>query len=169
MKITFIDIDGVLNNAEYYKNKSLHSHHRENSHFDSNNVNALNRIVESTGAKIVISSAWRLLKSLDEIRNLFSDIGIKAEIIGATESLHYKDTFELAPRGLEILKWIRDHHRTLKGGLENYIIIDDEDDILDIQEKHFFQIDDKVGLTEANADEIIEFLNSYTTPKQELP
>ncbi|SFT59754.1 hypothetical protein SAMN05421857_1965 [Chryseobacterium formosense] len=169
MRITFIDIDGVLNNAEYYKNKSLHSHHKETSHFDSNNVNALNRIVESTGAKIVISSAWKLLKTLDEIKNLFNDIGIKAEIIGATESLHYKDTFELAPRGLEILKWIRDHHKSLEGGLENYVIIDDEDDILDIQERHFFHIDDTIGLTDQNADAIIEFLNSYTIPKQELP
>ncbi|GAA4159614.1 hypothetical protein GCM10022217_22580 [Chryseobacterium ginsenosidimutans] len=169
MKVIFLDVDGVLNNAEYYKNKSLHSHHKESSHFDSNNTNALNKIVESTRAKIVISSAWRMLKTLEEITMLFNEVGIKAEIIGFTESLHYKDTYKIAPRGLEILKWIRDYHRTLKGGLENYVIIDDEDDILDIQEKHFFHINDVVGLTDQNADVIIEFLNSYTIPIQELP
>ncbi|WP_313004224.1 HAD domain-containing protein [Chryseobacterium gleum] len=169
MKIIFVDIDGVLNNAEYYKNKSLHSHHKENSHFDPRNVTALNRIISSTGVKMVLSSAWRLIRSLEEINELFKEVNLNVEIISVTESLHYKDTFELAPRGLEILKWIRDYHKTLKGGLENYVIIDDEDDILDIQEKHFFQIDDKVGLTEADANEIIEFLNSYTIPKTELP
>lgn len=169
MRIIFLDIDGVLNNAEYYKTKSLDSHHKESSHFDNDNINALNKISESTGAKIVISSAWRMLKTLEEISTLFNKVGINAEVIGSTESLHYKDTYELAPRGLEILKWIKDHHRTLKEGLKNYVIIDDENDILDIQDKHFFQINDVVGLTDENADAIIAFLNSYTIPKQELP
>lgn len=169
MKIIFLDIDGVLNNANYYKTKDLNTHHNENSHFDPRNVTALNRIISSTNAKVVLSSAWRLIRGLEEINELFKEVNLNVEIISVTESLHYKDTFELAPRGLEILKWIRDYHKTLKGGLENYVIIDDEDDILDIQEKYFFKIDDTEGLTEANADEIIEFLNAYKIPKTELP
>lgn len=169
MKIIFLDIDGVLNNADYYKTKDLSTHHNEQSHFDTKNVSALNKIISETNAKVVLSSAWRLIKSVDETNQLFKEIGIKAEVISATESLHYKDTFKLAPRGLEILKWIKDNHRTLKNGLENYVIIDDEDDILDIQEGHFLQVDDKVGLTESNADEVIDFLNNNTIDKSDLP
>lgn len=169
MKIIYLDLDGVLNNTEYYQKKDLSSHHKEHSHFDIKNISALNKIVKNTDAKVVLSSAWRLIKTVEETNLLFKEVGINAEVISATESLHYKDTYELAPRGLEILKWIRDYHRTLKGGLENYVIIDDEDDILDIQEKHFFHINDVVGLTDQNADVIIEFLNSYTIPKLELP
>lgn len=169
MKIIFLDIDGVLNNADYYRGKNLATHQNEISHFDSNNIHALNRIIDNTKAEIVLSSAWRLLKSIEEINELFNLVGIKGKVIDVTESLHYKNTYELAPRGLEIFKWIRDYHKTLKGGLENYIIIDDEDDILDIQEKHFLQIDDRVGLSEKDADLVIEFLNSYQVPKENLP
>lgn len=169
MKIIFLDIDGVLNNADYYKNKDLRTHHKEQSHFDPKNVSALNKIISETNAKVVLSSAWRLIKSVDETNQLFNEIGVKAKVISATESLHYKDTFKLAPRGLEILKWIKDNHRLLENGLENYVIIDDEDDILDIQEGHFLQVDDKVGLTESNANEIIDFLNNNTLNKSDLP
>jgi len=163
MKIIFLDIDGVLNNAKWYKTdefKSITNKDDDICHFDPKCVANLNKITSETNAKIVISSSWRMLKTREELVTLFERVGIKGEIIGETESLHYKDTFKPVPRGLEILKWIRDNHYKLRTGFENYIILDDDVDMLESQKEHFFNTNSEVGLTFEKIDEVIEFFNS---------
>ncbi len=155
MKILFLDIDGVLNNQTHFQNKQI-----DTSRFDKTNVSALNKIVEETNAKVVISSTWRVLYSLEELKEIFKEEGVKADIMGYTESLHNVETFEMASRGFEISEWIRKNQNSFKNGIENYAIIDDEDDFLDSQKEHFFPTDGTIGLTENNASKIIEFLKN---------
>ena len=161
MKIIFLDIDGVLNNANWYKTEEFKaiSDQEDRCHFDPKCISNLNTIIDQTHAKIVISSSWRMLKQLEELKTLFHQVGITGEIIGVTGVLHYKDTFQPAPRGLEILKWIHDNPEKL----QTYAILDDDRDMLDIQEKYFFNVDSNVGLTTEMAKEIINFLNNSNT------
>ena len=62
-KVIFLDIDGVLNTErkakEVYDNNNLDSHDEFGRLFDENALYWLNKIIDETGAEIVISSSWR--------------------------------------------------------------------------------------------------------------
>ena len=75
-------------------------------------------IVRETGAQIVVSSTWRLLEPLSELREKLVEAGVKGEIIGVTPMI--------INRGDEILKWIQDNNY-----IGDYLVIDD--DIFDIE------------------------------------
>jgi hypothetical protein len=53
MKVIFLDIDGVLNSEEFFRNNP-------NQAISRSGMSILKRIVDKTGAAIVMSSGWRL-------------------------------------------------------------------------------------------------------------
>lgn len=65
MKVLFLDVDGVLNSAEWFAKqeptKPLRLHE-----IDPKPVKRVLRVLEETGAKIVLSSTWRLVPELVE-------------------------------------------------------------------------------------------------------
>ena len=137
MKVIFLDIDGVLNNYNYAMsvyNKKVEAQGAQGSahsvindcydHFDPVSVQVLNEILEETGAKIVISSAWRIVNTIDELREHFTKQNIKNfDIIDVTPS-HSKVITNMG-RGGEILEWITNN----KLPLDEFVIIDDSDDM----------------------------------------
>ena len=54
MKIIFLDIDGVLNSAKYDKKRTA-----DDGNIDTTRLPLLKHIVDSTKAKIVLTSTWR--------------------------------------------------------------------------------------------------------------
>lgn len=77
MKIIFLDIDGVLNSEKWYTerfDKDLQSYPL--CEFDPLCVEQLNILIQKTNAKLVISSTWRLGRTIDELKNLFEKVGI---------------------------------------------------------------------------------------------
>lgn len=91
-KIIFLDIDGVLNPVHYmnamYKmwkasHKQIKSHDEYGQLFFYQNCDALKRIIDETGAKIVISSTWRRA-GLDEMIKLWKHRNLAGEIIDIT-------------------------------------------------------------------------------------
>ena len=115
-KVIFLDYDGVLNDVEYlYK-----FHNRPGTHFgkdslDPTKISLLSNLCHLTGAKVVLTSAWR--DDLATRKYLKSRWAIP--IIGATPHKHDQ-------RGLEIHQWLVDKHFS-----GQYIIIDDECSDLD--------------------------------------
>jgi hypothetical protein len=81
MKIVFCDIDGVLNNPGCYSRRSA-----TGIPPDTDCVAALNRILLTTGARIVISSTWRF-DGLPFCREEFAEWGIVDAIIDVTPEL----------------------------------------------------------------------------------
>lgn len=81
MKIVFLDIDGVLVNIESLKRGSGL---RAKAHPDC--VNALNKIISETDARIVVSSTWRAggVKYMRETLKLW---GVEAKVRGITPDL----------------------------------------------------------------------------------
>lgn len=59
MKIVFLDVDGVLNCADFFKTAQT-ARDLSPREVDPYKVLLLHRIVEATGAKVVVSSSWRL-------------------------------------------------------------------------------------------------------------
>lgn len=167
MKIIFLDIDGVHNHRDWYK--QVKKYMKDNNltdddffHFDPECVERTNRITDKTGAKIVVSSTWRKGKTLEQLQELFKKVGFTGDVIGKTPVLNYRNHIDLVPRGCEIHHWINNNKGILGTNLLNwkdYVIIDDDGDMLYWQRKNFFQTDGSGGgLTENMTYKIINFL-----------
>lgn len=156
MKIIFLDVDGVLNNAD----DSDHHVHKGGCYFYSPKcVERLNKITDATGAKIVVSSTWRLGKTVDELKAQFTEMGITGEVIDKTCQLNHLDGY----RGNEILKWIKDNESLLGHyyyNFKSYVIIDDDTDMLLWQKDNFVNTDGYKGLTDADVYDAINIFNA---------
>lgn len=142
MKIIFLDIDGVLNSwATLYK-------------ITTEKLQLLNNLIELTGAKIVISSSWRIGS---EDVNDFLDKNFSNKYTSRLDNpnqklidnIFYKNTIGLTDtfgpsRGDEIKRWLDNH----SDDVESYVIFDDDTDMLDEQLEHLVQTDTYYGLTD---------------------
>lgn len=153
MNIVFLDIDGVLNSDVYYTMKSNVNKEFPFSEIDPRNIFLLNKILERTGAGIVISSNRRLEYTKDVISDCFKKLGFIGEIIGYTPDLCSYNKFMV--RGNEILKWMTDECPV---NLTNYVIIDDESEILYEQKDNFVKVDNAIGLCNTDVLKSIKIL-----------
>ena len=159
MKVIFLDIDGVLNCENAYRNGECQyqewvwedgrkDHYQR---FCVHSKDLLNKLIDETGAKIVISSTWRssgieFMKKVWELENM------SGEIIGITPSMRASGID--IPRGMEIkyflendlnfrhINWSEEEQQKKmdESGVENYIIIDDDSDMLYGQKNHFVHV-----------------------------
>ena len=61
-KILFLDLDGVLNTARWHRQADRHAMQDEYGYkFDPSAVTNLKKILDETGADIVISSSWKCM------------------------------------------------------------------------------------------------------------
>ena len=142
--IIFLDIDGVLVTREVL---------RERNKFYAPAVAALNSFCALTSCSIVVSSAWRIGRSVEELARLFKHNGVALDVISKTESSSIT-----SQRGEQILDWIEEHRYT-----GPYIVIDDEDfDIAPYIPAHnIIQVEDglsKEGLTRKHISDYMERL-----------
>lgn len=102
--IVFLDFDGVI----------VHSGQKCYRDIDPDCVSILKRFCDKHKAKIVVSSAWRIGKTVEELDFILHSYGLdKRTVIGKTDH----DT----TRGKEIVNWIKENK--YKG---KYVVIDDE-------------------------------------------
>lgn len=120
MKALFLDIDGVLNKRDDFK-ASPHACHVLNSEM----VSRLNRIVEKSKCKVVLSSSWRYI-GLDKVDALLKGVGFLFDL----HSLTMRDQFDFA-RGAEIRGWMKANN-VLE---EDIVILDDDTDMLDLGDR----------------------------------
>lgn len=174
-KIIFLDFDGVINSTAYYT--WVHEHpeflkaggHR---HIDPDSVKKVIELCDKTGASIVISSSWRLmsleqtLKNLNGIRDLRP---ILERTVGITPRTDSRE------RGLEIKYFLnacrKQNFITFTGYVladrksckfdfyPEYLILDDDTDILEEQYDRFIHINNAVGITDRNILEGVKILN----------
>ena len=111
MKVLFLDIDGVLNDA-------VNIHNLMDDKPTKEHLDCLKAILDATGAKVVLSSTWRLFPdSRNIVKNCLRNIG----------SDIYDKTKELSKgRGAEIKEWLDRHPE-----VDKFVILDD--DISDIK------------------------------------
>ena len=85
--------------------------------FDLDSVEALNNLLEQSNGLIVISSDWRIKRSLKEFAKILSADGVnERKVIGKTP--HIED----AERGFEINAWLKE----VPFQVESFVIIDDD-------------------------------------------
>ena len=130
----FLDIDGVLIPAPF-----------RSAELNIGCVQQINRLVNETGARVILSSSWRQDNSLEAMNKFFKDNGITFEIADYTITLP-GDIFEV--RGQEIQDYINSH------GIKNYLVIDD----MRVNIKRLLKCLSVEGLTKELADRGIELL-----------
>lgn len=140
LRVLFLDIDGVLNSNAYLKANpgSFDRSKGYISMFDPVACARLQVVLMVTGAKIVISSSWRIVHSIDDIRGYLAARGITAEVIGLTPSGGYDLSADhafptnetLTCRGAEILAWVDAHPE-----LDSYAVVDDNSDMDGVRER----------------------------------
>jgi len=168
-KYIFLDIDGVLATP-----KSIEGLGGEWK-IEDEKQELLKQIIKLTGAKIVLSSSWRKwdLESTIEFMKQegfwFSDlivgITIRAyQYLDRTKKIHLS-----IPRGVEIKQWIDTHIHSDNGinwelkelGVDyQYVILDDDSDMLYTQRKNFVRTNSNSGLTSGNCLDAIRILNT---------
>ena len=176
MKVLFLDIDGVLNSENWFayriycvKNNMVNilmnfvdTDDRNIKHkltmLDDRAIANLNRIIEETGCKVVLSSSWRSSIESENIftQNLLKLKGFKYEFYDVTPRLWFSDFS--TRRGEEIQLWMDKESK--KNEIESFVILDDDDsDMLPEQMNNFIHIDGHVGLTDKDVFTAIEILN----------
>ena len=167
-KVLFLDIDGVLNTKYWYTQMDKTTPKDQYGYaFDPNAVANLKKIIDETGADIVISSSWKSF-GISELEDMWQDRGLPGKLIGITPNTVSDemllnadlDNMELfSIRGTEIKEWLTKHGKHVS----HYAIIDDMDNMLTEQRLHFVKTDPEIGITVDDAEKAIMILNQQQT------
>lgn len=152
--VLFLDVDGVLNDERILRRAK--GPFRE---IDPIKVGLLNRIVEQTGCRVILTSSWRS-QGLSTVQAKLKRCGFRHNLDGATPDLLSNTPggiFFAAKRGDEIQAWI-----TTNGGIQNKVIciLDDED--VSPMDQYLVRCSFSKGLTEFEANLVIEKLLTGT-------
>ena len=168
----FLDIDGVLNTIRFSNYLIDHDEDEvdeDGALFDPEAVNNLACIIEQVpDLKIIISSTWRL-KGWEWMNRLW----VKRQLPGAiysftpvlevvcfVDKINRKDSTSVYPygtRALEVNEWLR-----LYAGQNSlsykYVILDDFNDFLVLQQEHVIITDPNLGITKEDVVKTLELL-----------
>ena len=149
MKVIFLDVDGVLNNQ--------HTRTRTGEGWcfvDDFLVARVRKIVDATGAVIVLSSTWRDEWNIEdeslngpdfnELRAKFNEFGM--------DFFSRTGAWKMRGRGWEIMDWLERHE-----AIESFVILDDWNDMGPVRD-HLILTNPSLGLTEEDVQEAIKIL-----------
>lgn len=146
VKLVFLDVDGVLNNMDSC---------RSGTEIQDDKLKLLKKIINCTGAEIVISSSWRLvdheLKQLSQALKKYD-----MEYIGCTPKLFYRTD--------EIASFMKDYRKNNKDlNISHWIAIDDINLSkwnAKLMKDHFVHTSLLKGLTQFDVEKAIQLLNA---------
>lgn len=133
--LIFLDVDGVLNN------ETTHCHGAVK--LDRGNLACLAELINSTAARVVLSTSWRsLLGRKSELWSALEDVGVlEGTIVGQTEEIGWKD------RAQEIWQWV-EQAKAWPGWNGAFVVLDDMSRLHDDERlrDHFVWVDPEFGL-----------------------
>jgi hypothetical protein len=138
MKVIFLDIDGVLNCKKTPNPRKLPYV------VDKRLLARLKKLLARTGAKVVLSSSWRI-----------DPVGLFAAKYWGVPFIDVCPDLPKSPRCKEVLQWLSEHPRVTR-----YVVIDDEDDKLD--GLPLFQPSSSTGITQKVANGVEKYLSGVT-------
>jgi hypothetical protein len=145
MRIIFLDMDGVLCTWRSHTAQGIQgmpNHDPFMDALDREAIGMLNKFNEKhPETYYVLSSTWRKHHTFEEMYVYMNDE------YGFNGDWHHdwKTDEDGLIRGDEIDRWLQAHPDT-----NNYLILDDNSDMLESQKYHFVQTDDYNGLTMRN-------------------
>jgi hypothetical protein len=163
MNYIFLDIDGVMNNQDDWLNKAKNNLEGFKDHkmFCDKAWELLSQLCKTTGAKIILSSSWRLSFSMkgnevvlrnkecnwsQKLLDYFKKYEI--EVVGLTTNFYDH-------RGKQIIEYVK-YNLFLT---DKWVVLDDE--ICDIEgyvpEEQLFKTEFETGLLEEHCEKIKEY------------
>ena len=146
MKIIFLDFDGVI------------THPESGWRIDQKKVKLVEKIIKATDAKIVISSSWAIGSKDAEAfikhnlsEKLLNTLFAKSIFSVVQQARYWDDS-----RGQQIERWLNEHENEV----ENYVILDDDSDMLESQLFNFVQTDTFFGMSDRTVDLAVKILNN---------
>lgn len=143
--VIFLDIDGVLNCLG-----SVLALGDPNHHLDPVSVGLLSRICKETDALVVVSSSWRIGRTVKQLQHELQNLGaykLAERFVGKTGDGHN------GHRGRQIRQWIEDNVHTGR-----YVIVDDDSDILPEQAPFFVHTSWEDGFRARHYQEAMKIL-----------
>jgi HAD domain in Swiss Army Knife RNA repair proteins len=130
MRVVFLDFDGVLNNADWihkmhaagHKHASFLQKHQDDLNPDA--VKLVSDFVLEMEARVVISSSWRILHPIGELRIMLKNRGWDDRNLIIDKTPRTSRGF----RGDEVNQWLSEHPE-----VTSHVIFDDDGDFHDIQ------------------------------------
>lgn len=182
MKVIFLDFDGVLNSSasflmeskkkkrllsNKYRNKRPYLTKEQGKEYQVNKTfsevaasNFQYILDQCPEVKIVISSTWRLIFTLDELKEQLEEYGIdSSRVVGVTPQASNKRFSQRAERGDDISEYLEAHSE-----VTDYVIIDDNSDMTVHMDK-FVQTTWLDGLTMGIASTVIAKLGGKANGK----
>ncbi len=145
-KIIFLDFDGVLiplpMSGEYDPNLKP----------STEAINNLNILVQLTNGDVVVTSAWRKDRTVEELEALLKSWGYKWRVLDKTLTSFDDD------RGLEVLQWLSSCEKMV----DAFVVIDDEPTDLDELARNRVMPKPDVGLQFHDVKEAIQILEKVT-------
>lgn len=137
LKVIFLDFDGVIVTA--------HTRYRSG---DPWCVHLLNDIVKKTGAKVVVSSSWRMGSTVSELQAELDSWGVKVDVIDKTPVDHE------VQRGVEIKRWL-----DTRKDVESFVILDDDTDMGELASR-LVKTNPRHGLDSGDVDRAVAHLST---------
>lgn len=153
-KIIFVDVDGVLNTTRTARRLNCCN---KFDFVDARKILRLREIVERTGAKLVLSSTWRLGAELDAF---YLEREALRELVAEFQRLRCPLWFDVTPylpsakRWQEINAWL-----ILHPDIEEFIVLDDwgEDEFRPMMDR-LVKCDPRKGLNKERMEQAIQLL-----------
>ncbi len=162
-RIIFLDLDYTISSDKFFKEN------KEERYFDPKCIERLNSLFDF-GVEVVITSSWGYNNGKTE--ETLRKEGLKLPIIGYTKK-HWENWI---CRGNEIEEWILENLDGMGSRYGNqwncgdyeYVILDDDCDMLYRQKDNFIKVDGEVGLTDADIEKVKEILKIENKEKEDL-
>lgn len=142
-RVLFLDIDGVLNSEAWYRARP-DGPWSESREFDPEAVWILHAIVAMTGCEIVISSSWRIGRTVEELQVLLPGLPVVARTPIRTTAV---------TRGAEVREYMALHPEITASA-----ILDDDSDFDD--DLPLVRTEWKLGLRPRHAEQVIAYLGA---------
>jgi hypothetical protein len=166
ISVLFLDFDGVLNShrfmlasgrpvapVEIVEDEGVLG-------LDAEAVARLNRIVERTGAEVVVTSTWRKSRSVPDLQRVLDAEGFQGKVRGKTPDcvLVGLAVPKHGVRGDEIQSWLSDAPRY---GIEvgSFVILDDDADMSHLAHR-LVKTTMARGLLDEHVDRVVEMFQS---------
>jgi hypothetical protein len=155
MKVIFLDFDGVLNSEASFRYEARQKKQNIQNTLSPVACSNLQYILEQDAdVKLVISSTWRKLHTMQELQNILGRYGVNgAKVIGKTPITLSGN------RAQEINMWLEENMNLTMG-----VILDDDSDVLGVTDKrcHIFQTTPEDGLLLKQAKQISKLFRGET-------
>lgn len=148
MKPLFLDFDGVLNSSRFLYGSGRPKPRRDEDMFDPACVARLARVLDQTGAQIVVSSSWRHSRTPKDLERLLWSVDLprRHRVVGRTGNG--------GTRGDEIQAWLCAY----PGRVERFAIVDDMSTMGRVLARCFVQTNPTVGLDDVGAERLVRLL-----------